>query len=834
MQIILKPTSHPDLGEIIIKDSLFAIGRHEPPFASYDPQVVTKLSRRHSRIFEQDGDVYIADLSSLNGTTVNGVAVDKIPVKLRRGDTICFAGYLCYEAEILGTAARRPVDEPAAPPLRLVLVPEQQEAGLEPVVVTQFPFLVTKASDVFARYRDTFPGELKYISRRHAHIFLREQCPYIEDLGSTNGTFVSGVRLEEQARRLRDGDVIALGGDHFVYRVRLEYGDAAAAGNEVDDSRQVTATVGSVEDVTRTTFVTSANSFLDIFCSEDEAVEADDQVAPAEAGPAGKANRAPAATAARGWRRLFTKPQSFLREIRIALADDTDASPRRLGLAALLLALVGVGAFGIYYSGASLREIRGLLDAGDYAQAAVRANVYLQSDPADDEVVALATEALLKDRVPAWVELVEAEKFTQAEQQLEAGRRLSLFNPEGQELLDIMQWMTGLERFIAERGGPDSPTRMFEEPERINALLDGWAADPKLQRRLLGTIALQVPAFVDLRARVFSHLRSLEGRKSLDIVAIDRLLATVREHLEAGHADRLEAVFADFDSRYPGIVGIQALREDLANYVAIDEQIGAENWLQAERMTSTLAFQTPPFRDRIASIRDAELPPKDIVSRYAQAANAWQQGHTDEAMGLLEALATERWGEVAVRELEQKRGLLQDFERLKGARGTPEYQKQLLVFYGALDPRRDGYFMAAVEDEFKLQREKALSEAQQAFADARAVWKKYRTQGGIGGLQRIEADVSPTFQQRAAMLSEAYGHLNEGTRVYRLLNTPYSTDWDTLNRAILREIGLQRRSLRELAMVLEPSLLAAKLELLPDPQHSDEPGDVPVNGLNPE
>jgi pSer/pThr/pTyr-binding forkhead associated (FHA) protein len=70
MQLILKPISEPELGEIIVNDSLFAIGRHEEPFAGYDSRFVTRLSRRHARIFEQDGMVYLADLGSLNGTRV--------------------------------------------------------------------------------------------------------------------------------------------------------------------------------------------------------------------------------------------------------------------------------------------------------------------------------------------------------------------------------------------------------------------------------------------------------------------------------------------------------------------------------------------------------------------------------------------------------------------------------------------------------------------------------------------------------------------------------------------------------------------------------------------
>jgi hypothetical protein len=47
------------------------------------------------------------------------------------------------------------------------------------------------------------------ISRRHARFLRRGDSVYIEDLGSTNGTFLNGVRIAGP-QQLKDGDLITL------------------------------------------------------------------------------------------------------------------------------------------------------------------------------------------------------------------------------------------------------------------------------------------------------------------------------------------------------------------------------------------------------------------------------------------------------------------------------------------------------------------------------------------------------------------------------------------------------------------------------------------------
>lgn len=53
------------------------------------------------------------------------------------------------------------------------------------------------------------------VSREHARIFFRNDEYYIEDLGSTNGTYVNGIRVVKCA--LRKNDFISIGGEKVLF-----------------------------------------------------------------------------------------------------------------------------------------------------------------------------------------------------------------------------------------------------------------------------------------------------------------------------------------------------------------------------------------------------------------------------------------------------------------------------------------------------------------------------------------------------------------------------------------------------------------------------------------
>jgi pSer/pThr/pTyr-binding forkhead associated (FHA) protein len=125
--LLLEPESHPAAGVIRIDENLFAVGRFEAPFAAYEAGAVAQLSRRHARIFIENGAAYAADLGSKNGTTVNGALLRDKPMRLQSGDVIGFGGKLAFRVRMEPRAVVRTY---AAQPVHVTLTPERGDLGL--------------------------------------------------------------------------------------------------------------------------------------------------------------------------------------------------------------------------------------------------------------------------------------------------------------------------------------------------------------------------------------------------------------------------------------------------------------------------------------------------------------------------------------------------------------------------------------------------------------------------------------------------------------------------------------------------------------------------------
>jgi pSer/pThr/pTyr-binding forkhead associated (FHA) protein len=804
--IVLKPISHPDLDEIRIEDSLFAIGRGESPFVTYERDIVINLSRRHARIFYESGAVYIADLDSKNGTAVNGTAVREKPSRVNQGDEICFGGKLSYRVQL---RPRLKVPGTAARLISVTLTPEHADLGLLPIVIGHFPFLISKADETFARYKDQYPHQVNYMSRRHAHVFLKGGAPYIEDLGSKNGTFVASKRLEEHAVPLNDGDIVAFGGSHFVYKVSVR--------KEVEPDPTLTKLSPIVEaaaevgDIEKTTFVAAPDSFLDIFCADD-GPQAEEGARHEDAKRPEEVKKEPEAGRQRG------KLALFVSELGEAFAGGERSGSRRPvwiagggGVLAVVVALL----LYLFPVGAPDKELADLLAKGEYTRAVTVANQYLEKHRDDAEINALGTEALLKAKVPDWLRLIKAGDFDGAGTALAAMKGAAPHVTDAQALVGELGWVGDIEKFVIGRGGAEAPIRIYADEDKLTSLLKRWDEDTQARQRAFAKVASVVPEFRDAYADVLSHLRKLQSDQSVYSPAIERLKATINTELNQDRADALPAMLTEYAEKYPRLGGLDAVREDLRQYTSLEADLRARRLDRLVARLGKVRFVTPPFEAKYRALTaSGRLPPAEVIQQYEAVAKAWRAGDTKEAFAALQKMAGGSWADAAAKQTELKKSIAEQFGELQKSRGAKGYEERLLAFYGALDGDEDVYFIRAIGADVAAHKDKALRQAQEQMNRAQASWRQYKEQGGIEGRQRLESEISGQFRSQAKLLAEAQDNARQAMQTYRQLKASEPAPWAKSNDEIGAEVEQQRRALQELRTVLEPGLLKAKLALL--------------------
>jgi pSer/pThr/pTyr-binding forkhead associated (FHA) protein len=205
------------------------------------------MSRRHARIVEIAGSIWVQDLGSANGTFVNGERV-RGARRLLHGDEVRFDQYVCQllgrgadltPGRLAGVRDRVPFvagarlatgsEETPTAEIELAMRPEPRWAELPPGslagtylvgvdeagagLVRRLPMgrtLIGRQAECDLELRDLA------VSGRHAELILRAEGATLTDLMSTNGTLCNGRPI--QSVRLSDGDRLIFGRTDLLYR----------------------------------------------------------------------------------------------------------------------------------------------------------------------------------------------------------------------------------------------------------------------------------------------------------------------------------------------------------------------------------------------------------------------------------------------------------------------------------------------------------------------------------------------------------------------------------------------------------------------------------------
>lgn len=150
------------------------------------------VSRRHARLERRDGRWEISDLGSTNGLRLQGRQVQS--ALLADGDVVYIGRSVALEFRH-PEAARAPA-------------PESREREQSFDLPAKGPLILGRSQN--ADVTLFHPG----VQREHAQIVRRGSEVYLEDLGSTAGTFVNGQLVREH--RLAEGDVVRIGSSRLV------------------------------------------------------------------------------------------------------------------------------------------------------------------------------------------------------------------------------------------------------------------------------------------------------------------------------------------------------------------------------------------------------------------------------------------------------------------------------------------------------------------------------------------------------------------------------------------------------------------------------------------
>ena len=181
------------------------------------------VSRFHAVISKRRSGWVVADTNSSTGVFVNGDTVTK-PTPIVHGDTVSFGsvGFLFVDADEDDREQEEREKRRAFSRRAAASAPKMKpEAEFYPALIDEAgdkAYVIGCESCTFGR-DPACDVRLRYsaVSSCHARMTTQGGAWYLEDMGSTGGTTVNAKSIGQNKRRLRDGDVIGMGGVIFIF-----------------------------------------------------------------------------------------------------------------------------------------------------------------------------------------------------------------------------------------------------------------------------------------------------------------------------------------------------------------------------------------------------------------------------------------------------------------------------------------------------------------------------------------------------------------------------------------------------------------------------------------
>lgn len=172
-----------------------------------------KVSAKHAKLWLEQGVLWVEDLNSTNGTFINNTAI-RSPSPLKLGDVLQFTG----DSSV---ASFRLPENPATPPTQLHQAPFAAVLQASDADLPRIHIPLGGSVSVGRGSDNDVVIDLQQVSRKHCRISADAHGAIVlEDLGSTNGTFVDNLNNRISQTPLQIGQTVYLADKNVAYRVQ--------------------------------------------------------------------------------------------------------------------------------------------------------------------------------------------------------------------------------------------------------------------------------------------------------------------------------------------------------------------------------------------------------------------------------------------------------------------------------------------------------------------------------------------------------------------------------------------------------------------------------------
>lgn len=180
------------------------------------------VSESHAKLIQHDGRLFLQDNKSAYGSYVNGTKVKY--KQLKPGDVITL-GNIHFDVLEVDATSFAATQTPQAKPLPQAYVSDAWQLVSDSSWLAGKVFHLKGDKMILGRGRDcdiVIPGT--HLSRRHAEIRRQSGSLLLQDLGSSNGSYVNEVKVQGQ-QIVRAGDRLRF--DVYSFRVQGPAGTGA-------------------------------------------------------------------------------------------------------------------------------------------------------------------------------------------------------------------------------------------------------------------------------------------------------------------------------------------------------------------------------------------------------------------------------------------------------------------------------------------------------------------------------------------------------------------------------------------------------------------------------